>query len=163
MKRKYCWYVLKSTCISGTLSILCESVHRGYYIYNSLVHMIYVFIWIIYQQVTEAFLTLWSCVLSMQFKKPFKYYEKMFLMFFNVFEKIVLHNKYMKPMYCKKKNFYFFDVVKWSNFSFNFQYDHRLVLVEKWGTIEVARRCDWKNLLTLNCQDSIRFAIFQVA
>ena len=36
-------------------------------------------------------------------------------------------------------------------------------LVQKWGTLEVATRYDWKNLLNLGCQDSIHFGIFQVA
>ena len=35
--------------------------------------------------------------------------------------------------------------------------------VEKWRTLERARRHVSKNLLNLNCQDSIRFDIFQVA
>ena len=35
-------------------------------------------------------------------------------------------------------------------------------LVEKWETLEVARRYDWIHLLHLGCQDSIRFGIFQV-
>ena len=36
-------------------------------------------------------------------------------------------------------------------------------LVEKWGTLERARRYVCKNLLNLDCQDSIRFNIYQVA
>ena len=36
-------------------------------------------------------------------------------------------------------------------------------LVEKWGTLERARRYVWKNLSNLDCQDSIRFNIYQVA
>ena len=36
-------------------------------------------------------------------------------------------------------------------------------LVEKWGTIERAKRYACRNLLNLDCQDSIRFGIFQVA
>ena len=36
-------------------------------------------------------------------------------------------------------------------------------LVEKWGTLERARRYVWKNLLNLDCQDSVRFNIYQVA
>ena len=36
-------------------------------------------------------------------------------------------------------------------------------LVEKWGTLERARRYVCKNLLNLDCLDSIRFDIFQVA
>lgn len=38
-----------------------------------------------------------------------------------------------------------------------------LLLVEKWGTLEIVSRYDWKNLLNLGCQTSIRFSIFQVA
>ena len=33
---------------------------------------------------------------------------------------------------------------------------------KKWGTLEVVRRQDCKNLLNLGCQDSIRFGIFQI-
>ena len=36
-------------------------------------------------------------------------------------------------------------------------------LVEKWGTLERATRYVYKNLLNLDCQDSIRFGIYQVA
>ena len=36
-------------------------------------------------------------------------------------------------------------------------------LVQKWRTLERARRHVSKNLLNLDCQDSIRFGIFQVA
>ena len=36
-------------------------------------------------------------------------------------------------------------------------------LVEKWGTLERAMRYVYKNLLNLDCQDSIRFGIYQVA
>ena len=36
-------------------------------------------------------------------------------------------------------------------------------LVEKWEMLERARRYLWKNLLHLDCQDSIRFNIYQVA
>ena len=36
-------------------------------------------------------------------------------------------------------------------------------LVEKWGTSVGARRYTCKNLLNLDCQDSIRISIFQVA
>ena len=36
-------------------------------------------------------------------------------------------------------------------------------LIEKSGTLEIARRYDCKNLLNLGCQESIRFDIFQVA
>ena len=35
-------------------------------------------------------------------------------------------------------------------------------LVEKWGTLEVARRQDYKNVLNSGCQDCIRFGIFEV-
>ena len=35
-------------------------------------------------------------------------------------------------------------------------------LVEKWGTLERARRYVCKNLLNLDCLDSIRFDIFQL-
>ena len=36
-------------------------------------------------------------------------------------------------------------------------------LVEKWGTLECTRRYASKNLLNLECQDSVRFEIFQDA
>ena len=35
-------------------------------------------------------------------------------------------------------------------------------LVEKWGTLEVARIKYCKNLLNLGCQDSACFGIFQI-
>ena len=34
-------------------------------------------------------------------------------------------------------------------------------LVEKWGTLDGARKCE--NVLHLDCQGSIRFGIYQVA
>ena len=40
-------------------SLLCRSVYRGCYIYNSLIHMIYVFICIVYLHVIEICLKLW--------------------------------------------------------------------------------------------------------
>ena len=36
-------------------------------------------------------------------------------------------------------------------------------LVEKWRILERARRYVWKSVLNLDCQDSIRFNIYQVA
>ena len=36
-------------------------------------------------------------------------------------------------------------------------------LVEKWGTLERARRYVCKNLLNLDCENSIRFGTYQVA
>ena len=36
-------------------------------------------------------------------------------------------------------------------------------LVEKWATLECGRRDDCKNLLNLDCQDSIRFSVYQAA
>ena len=62
-----------------------------------------------------------------------------------------------------KKNLYFWRHGKWQNFSVKslFQYDS--FLVKKWGKLERARRYVYKNLLSLDCQDSIRFGIFQVA
>ena len=36
-------------------------------------------------------------------------------------------------------------------------------LVEKCGTLEVAKKQEVKNLLNSGCQDSIRFDIFEVA
>ena len=36
-------------------------------------------------------------------------------------------------------------------------------LAEKWGTLERARRYIYKNLLNLDCHDSIRFGVYQVA
>ena len=32
--------------------------------------------------------------------------------------------------------------------------------VDKWETLEIARKSDCKNLLNLGCQDSIHFSIF---
>ena len=36
-------------------------------------------------------------------------------------------------------------------------------LLEKWGTLKHARRYVCKNVLYLDCHDSIRFGFFQVA
>ena len=36
-------------------------------------------------------------------------------------------------------------------------------LVEEWGTLEDARKYVCNNVLNLDCQESIRFGIFQVA
>ena len=44
----------------------------------------------------------------------------------------------------------------------HFQYITDSFLVEKWGTLERARRYIWKNLVDLDCQDSIRFGIFKL-
>ena len=38
----------------------------------------------------------------------------------------------------------------------------KFFLVEKWGTLERAWRYACRNLLNLDCQDSIHFDIFQV-
>ena len=45
----------------------------------------------------------------------------------------------------------------------HFQHFTDFFLVEKWGTLERARKYVFKNLLNLDCQGSIRFDIFQVA
>ena len=60
----------------------------------------------------------------------------------------------------------FFDIIKNGHifpskvFLFNKITDS--FLVEKWGTLECARRYVCKNLLNLDFQDSICFGIFQV-
>ena len=61
-----------------------------------------------------------------------------------------------------KKSLYFWRHGKWQNFRQKlFQYDS--FWVKKWGKLERARRYVYKNLLNLDCQDSIHFGIFQVA
>ena len=67
-----------------------------------------------------------------------------------------------------KKIFIFWQIFFFQIFSskvYHFQYDHRYhftILVEKQGTLERARRYVCKNLLNLDCLDSIRFDIFQL-
>ena len=43
-------------------------------------------------------------------------------------------------------------------FTFNMITDS--FFVDKWETLEIARKSDCKNLLNLGCQDSIHFSIF---
>ena len=66
----------------------------------------------------------------------------------------------------RKINLYFWRYEEWSHFSFKsllFPIWSRIsFLVEKWGT-ERARRYVSKNLLILDCKDSIRFGIYQVS
>ena len=74
---------------------------------------------------------------------------------------------------CYKENktlslyIYFFDVMKNGHIFplkvSHFQHFTDSFLVEKWGTLERARKYVFKNLLNLDCQGSIRFGIFQVA
>ena len=45
---------------------------------------------------------------------------------------------------------------------YHFKHDHRFHLIEKWGTLDIARRYDCRNALNLGYQDSICFRIFQV-
>ena len=81
--------------------------------------------------------------------------------------KKLLVNKYKKQM-CYKENLFFF-LTSWKMakfflqkfFIFNTIVDS--FLEEKQGTVELARRYVCKNLLNLDCQDSTRCGIHQVA
>ena len=70
-------------------------------------------------------------------------------------------------MFHEENKSLFFDVLKngqiFPSKVYHFLYDKRLFLVEKWGTLERARRYVCKNLSNLDRQDSIRFDIYQVA
>ena len=45
----------------------------------------------------------------------------------------------------------------------HFQCDRRFLFTDKWETLERASRYICKNLLNLDCQDTIHFGPFQVA
>ena len=78
--------------------------------------------------------------------------------FLYILEKSFLVNKYKNQMCYKENKSLFFDVMKKGQiFPGNvchFQYDYRFFLVEKWGTLERARRYTCRNLLNLDCLDS---------
>ena len=83
----------------------------------------------------------------------------------NIFNCISLHILEKKSLLTNIKNKY---VIK--NKSSFFVLVRRFInmitdssLVQKWPTLDRARRHVSKNLLNLDCQDSIRFGIFQVA
>ena len=69
--------------------------------------------------------------------------------------------------YKENKSLFFRRHEKWPIFScrcFHFQYDNRFFFNrEMGGTLGRAKRCACRNLLNLDCQDSIRFSIFQVS
>ena len=68
------------------------------------------------------------------------------------FKKTFRVNKYKKQIcYKKHKPLFFFNMITDS------------FLLEKRGTLERARKCICKNLLYFDCQDRIRFNIYQVA
>ena len=81
--------------------------------------------------------------------------------------KKLLVNKYKKQM-CYKENLFFF-LTSWKMAKFflqKFVIFNTIVdsfLEEKQGTVELARRYVCKNLLNLDCQDSTRCGILQVA
>ena len=63
----------------------------------------------------------------------------------------------------RKKNLYFCRYEKWPNFSFRsffFQYNQRFLFSREMGNI---RKYVCKNLLNLDCWDSICFAIYEIA
>ena len=71
-------------------------------------------------------------------------------------KKKFLANKYKKQMcYKENKSLFFWRYEKWPNFSFKslsiFDMVTDPISVEKWGTLERARRYVCKNLLNLNC------------
>ena len=77
-------------------------------------------------------------------------------------------NKYKKQMcYKENKSLFFLSLWEMARFFlqkfviFNMITDS--FLIEKWGALERARRNVWINLPNLDCQDSIRFNIYQVA
>ena len=77
-------------------------------------------------------------------------------------------NKYKKQMcYKENKSLFFLSLWEMARFFlqkfviFNMITDS--FLIEKWGALERARRNVWINSSNLDCQDSIRFNIYQVA
>ena len=68
---------------------------------------------------------------------------------------------------CYKENeSLFFDVMKngqiFPSKVYHFQYDHRFLFSRERGTLKRARRYVCKNLLNMDCQNSIRFGIFKL-
>ena len=107
-------------------------------------------------------------VLFLPFEKSFKYCEKYFSFHLYIFlKKHFLVKKIRKTCVKRKINLYFLTSWKMVKFFlqkfviFNTITDS--FLVEKWWTLERARRYVCKNLLNLYCLGSIRFGIFQVA
>ena len=100
-------------------------------------------------------------VLFLPFKKFSKYYEK-----YSWFQNSMLTNIRNKCV-LRKINLYFLTLWKMAKLFLQkfviFNMITNPFLVEKWGTLERARRYVCKNLLNLDCQDSIRFNIYQVA
>ena len=80
-------------------------------------------------------------------------------------KKISLLENVRNTFVIRKINLHFFDVMK-NGQSFPFIFLETIAdsyLVEKWKTLEHVKRYVWKNLLNLDCQESISFGIFQVA
>ena len=104
----------------------------------------------------------WYCyVLFLPFKKFSKYYEK-----YSWLQNSMLTNIRNKCV-LRKINLYFLTLWKMAKLFLQkfviFNMITNPFLVEKWGTLERARRYVCKNLLNLDCQDSVCFNIYQVA
>ena len=62
----------------------------------------------------------------------------------------------------RKKYLYYWSHEKWPYFFFIFNMITDSFLVEKWETLERARRYVWKSLSNLDCLDGICFAFFKL-
>ena len=84
-----------------------------------------------------------------------------------IVEKLFLLENIRNKCLIRKTNLYFFDDMKTGQIFpskvCRFQYNHRFFLSRKWETLEHLVRQVCKNVLSLDCQDSIHFGMFQVA
>ena len=114
--------MFKNTCRRVSLPILHDSKHTGCYISISLVHMIYLFICIIYLHVIETCLKLWLLCFIFAIRKTLSNIFKNVINCISIFlKKIIFLNKHKKQMCCKKTNLQIFP-----SKGFHFQYDNRL-------------------------------------
>ena len=149
-----------------THPILTGSVHTVCYVYNSLVHIIYVLF---------IFTKLKSVCLKVTILFYFCHSKNASNIMKNIFNSISIYSwkktfllTNIRNKCVIKKIFIFWQIFFFQIFSskvYYFQYDNRYhftILVEKQGTLERARRYVCKNLLNLDYQDSIRYDISQV-
>ena len=102
-------------------------------------------------------------VLFLPFKKSLRHYEKYFQFHLYIFlKKNFLVNNYKKQMCYKEKISLLLKAWKMAVFFLHFQYITDSFLVEKWETLERARRYVWKSLSNLDCLDGICFAFFKL-
>ena len=108
-------------------------------------------------------------------KNIFNSWKKIYILeknFYIFLKKISLLTNIRNKGVIRKINLFFFDVMKndhifpWRVCHFQLSlchFNHKdYLLVEKWGTLEHARRCPCKNLLNVDCQDSICFTFFKL-